>query len=363
MPYYYPLRTRVIKERKPIIDGLARLRSGFSIPLSPEAGAAIPDRDLRSTLLLATWNIREFDSGKGGRRLDESIYYIAEIIDRFDLVALQEVREDLDALRRLMVALGKHWDFICTDVTLGRQGNGERMAFLYDTRKVKFTGLAGELVVPREFERLQFARTPFMTSWQAGWAKFSLCTVHIFYGKSVPEDPQRVQEIKTLVELLGKRTRKRSVDRGGEKVEVKGENLVLLGDFNIFGREDSTMAALVEDGTFSVSPVLQLLPANADRNKHYDQIACGQYKFRFEPTERAGVFDYFQYVFRNEDAPRFDSLRGKTSFKQWRTHQMSDHLVMWQEFRIDFADQYLEALKSEPSIGRANRGARMEEAV
>ena len=117
---------------------------------------------------------------------------MAEVIDRFDLVAVQEVRDDLDALQRLMRALGRHWNFMCTDVTLGRQGNGERMAFLYDTRKVKFTGLAGELVVPGEFEVLQFARTPFITSWQANWAKFALCTVHIFYGKSKPDDPRRL---------------------------------------------------------------------------------------------------------------------------------------------------------------------------
>jgi endonuclease/exonuclease/phosphatase family metal-dependent hydrolase len=349
MPYYYPLLRLPKTERRPVLDGLERLRRGFRQPANPDVIAAIPERDLRSNLLIATWNIREFDSGKGGRRTDEAIYYLAEVIDQFDLVAVQEVREDLDALRRLMDALGKHWDFICTDTTLGRRGNGERMAFLYDTRKVKFTGLAGELVIPGEFKALQFARTPFITSWQAGWAKFALCTVHIYYGQAKAEDPQRVKEIQLLADLLGKRTRAHLVDRGGLKVKVKGENLVLLGDFNIFGRGDATMKALTRGGTFSVPQALQKIPgSNVDKNKHYDQIACGDYKFRFEPTTRAGVFDYFDYVFREADAPRFEALRGKTSFRQWRTHQMSDHLVMWQEFRIDFADEYLESLRDQP---------------
>jgi hypothetical protein len=352
MPYYYPLLRHTIRERKPIIAGLRRLRAGFGQPLHPEQVAPIPERDLRGSLLVATWNIREFDSGKGGQRLDEAIYYIAEIVDRFDLVAVQEVREDLHALRRLMDALGKHWEFICTDTTLGRQGNGERMAFLFDTRKVKFTGLAGELVIPGDFKSLQFARTPFITSWQAGWAKFALCTVHIFYGKSVPDDPQRVKEIEQLAALLGQRTRERTVDRGGLKVKLKGENLILLGDFNIFGRGDATMQALTAGGTFSVPEALQSLPgSNVEKNKHYDQIACGAYKFRFEPTARAGVFDYYDYVFREQDAARFDKLRGKTSFRQWRTHQMSDHLVMWQEFRIDFADDYLGEIEATPMPG------------
>jgi len=349
MPYYYPLLSQSIRDRKPVIAGLRRLRAGFRQPLHPDAVASIPPRDLRDTLLIATWNIREFDSGKGGQRLQESIYYIAEIIDQFDLVAVQEVREDLDALRRLMDALGKHWQFICTDTTLGRQGNGERMAFLYDSRKVKFTGLAGELVIPGDFKTLQFARTPFITSWQAGWAKFSLCTVHILYGTSKPDDPRRVKEIATLADLLGKRTRERNVDRGGLRVKVKGENLILLGDFNIFSRSDATMKALTRGGTFSVPEALQKLPgSNVAKNKLYDQIACGAYKFRFEPTDRAGIFDFFDYVFREIDAPRFDTQRGKSAFRQWRTHQMSDHLVMWQQFRIDFADEYLDSLEVQP---------------
>jgi hypothetical protein len=69
MPYYYPLVSQTIRDRKPIIAGLRRLRSGFRQPLNPDAIASIPPRDLRDTLLLATWNIREFDSGKGGQRL------------------------------------------------------------------------------------------------------------------------------------------------------------------------------------------------------------------------------------------------------------------------------------------------------
>jgi endonuclease/exonuclease/phosphatase family metal-dependent hydrolase len=341
MPYYFPLLQKPLTQRRPIIQGLQRLRAGFRQPGGGSA-APIPERDLRGNLLLATWNLREFDSGKGGRRLDEAIWYIAEIIDQFDLVALQEVREDLDALHRLLFALGKHWDFICTDVTLGHQGNGERMAFVYDTRKVRFTGLAGELVLPREFDSLQFARTPFVTSWQAGWAKFALCTVHILYGDDRPDEPRRLQEIAALANLLGKRTRQRLVDRGGLKVKVDGENLVLLGDFNIFARNDATMQALTTDSVFEIPVALQSVPgSNVQKNKLYDQIACGAYKFRFEPTPRAGVFDFYEHVFRDADAPRFDALRGRSAFRTWRTHQMSDHLLMWQEFRIDFANDYL----------------------
>jgi len=71
-----------------------------------------------------------------------------EIIDRFDLVALQKVRDDLRALDRLRDRLGHHWSYLVSDVTEGHAGNRERLAYLYDTRKVRFLGMAGELVLP-----------------------------------------------------------------------------------------------------------------------------------------------------------------------------------------------------------------------
>ncbi len=30
-----------------------------------------------------------------------------------------------------------------------------------------------------------------------------------------------------------------------------------------------------------------------------------------------------------------------TQYKTWRTHQMSDHLPLWAEFKTNFTDQYL----------------------
>ena len=106
----------------------------------------LPDR--ARLLRLATWNIREFDSPKYGKRLEESIYYIAEILAQFDLIAIQEVREDRQALDEVVAVLGPSWQYIATDVSEGSAGNFERMAFLYNSSKVSFRGIAGEVVIP-----------------------------------------------------------------------------------------------------------------------------------------------------------------------------------------------------------------------
>jgi hypothetical protein len=60
---------------------------------------------------------------------------IASVIRRFDVVAVQEARGNLRALRHLLKVLGDDWAFILTDVTWRKEGNGERLAFLFDTRR------------------------------------------------------------------------------------------------------------------------------------------------------------------------------------------------------------------------------------
>ena len=81
-----------------------------------------------NSLIIGSWNIRAFDDGVP--RMDESYHYIAEIIDHFDICAVQEVKKNLWPLRRLVKLLGPDWDFFVSDVSTHKGGNNERMAFL-----------------------------------------------------------------------------------------------------------------------------------------------------------------------------------------------------------------------------------------
>jgi hypothetical protein len=97
-------------------DAKAARRCAQRLLAMREALAPLRQRKKDSTLLLATWNIRDFDSNKFGfgPRLPETFYYIAEIITCFDLVAVQEVNRDLSALEAVMRILGREWDYIVT---------------------------------------------------------------------------------------------------------------------------------------------------------------------------------------------------------------------------------------------------------
>jgi hypothetical protein len=251
-------------------------------------------------------------------------------------------------LQKLQRLLGSWWDFLVTDVTLGTSGNSERLAYLYDRRKVNFTGLAAELVLPPGND-VQLARTPYIAGFRSGWAYLTLATVHIYFGKNLVADPRRLAEITAFSKTIAKNANKlSSAPQSAPNSPPVPDNLIMLGDFNIFNRKHATMQAITEAG-FVVPDELQNIPgSNVEKNKHYDQIAYYKKLNRMRPTGRAGVFDFFEYVYRLEDENLYDQERTKKpgrSFKDWRTYRMSDHLPMWIELSIDDGDAYLASIK------------------
>lgn len=378
---YYAIKNNIPESRRKFaVENLITLKN--------DLGTKTPPKKTDKNLLIATWNIRDFDSNKFGYgyRLDESYFYIAQILSSFDLIAVQEVNKNLTGLSQLMYVLGEEWDYICTDVTEGPSGNGERMTFIYDTRRVSFKKIAGEIVLPKTSQiqgDVQFARSPFLVSFQSGWSKFSLCTVHIYYGAdSGAQLERRKNEIAAIAKFLKKRA------------DSDLENLIVLGDFNIIDREHETMQALEKNG-FEIPAVLKRKPesetaTNVSKTKHYDQIGIRSKGKNFllgDQANSAGAYDYYEHVFTDSD---FDSYKSiitaylekqitelskemaletseekrstyqkqinilqktaatedslKKYYDDWRTFQMSDHLPMWAELMIDHSEVYLKSL-------------------
>jgi len=353
MPMYWRLKTWKNEDRERAIDHLSALRSLIA--------KTVPRKTATDTLLLATWNLRDFDSNKfkQGPRLPESFHYIAEVISAFDLVAMQEVNEDMAPFEKIMELLGPSWRYIATDITEGPSGNGERMVFLFDETKVQFKHIAGEIVLPKASiinGTEQFARSPFLVRFQSGWFKFNLCTVHLYYGDTSGEGyARRVAEIDAIAKFLKKRA------------DEDGQNYVLLGDMNIVSPGDDTMKALKKH-RFVLPADLTLdnedigWASNMSGDKHYDQIAFLVRNDELElgtSQNNAGVLNYYKAVFtegesetyyplgkRNDKWPADAPGRKKYYSKEWRTWQMSDHLPLFIELKIDFTDKYLKRIRS-----------------
>lgn len=193
----------------------------------------------------------------------------------------------------------------------------------------------------------QFARTPFIASFQAGWLKINLATVHIYFGSGTAGLDRRKAEIRRLTELLGQ---KASSDSDSDADAY----FIALGDFNIVHPNHETMQALLTNNFIIPEPLQEIPGSNVKKDKYYDQIAIWNGNSRRTSSYsriqayRAGVFDFFETVFRLEDEATYQPLMKKpdsdefySSYSRWRTQQMSDHLPMWVELHSDFTEDYL----------------------
>jgi exonuclease III len=209
----------------------------------------------------------------------------------------------------------------------------------------------------------QFARTPFIVYFQSAWMRLALCTVHIFFGDNADDSPQMARRRAEIASLTRSLARKASEKRDSDA----NSYFAALGDFNIKSPEHETMAELQANG-FVVPKQIQRIPAgtNVARDKFYDQIAFwtgddgfagGRDAFTRIQIVDAGVFDVFRHVYRRgdddpggQDEAYFRSRmlevppRRAYEYRDWRTHQISDHLPMWVEIETDFADAYLASL-------------------
>lgn len=306
--------------------------------MSTALDAVIPAKETGRNLLIGTWNIRGFDSmtPKWRSRSGDSpirdlgdILSIAEIVSRFDVVAIQEVRQSAEAFLAMMEVLGERWAFLVTDVTRGKEGNSERLAFVFDQERVSPAGLACELVVAADQAgiqgsvlRKQFARTPYAVSFAVGQEAFTLVTLHVTWGKRAKD---RIPELTGIAEWLA---------RWAKGKDPWGTNLIALGDFNIDRKDDPLYQAFTSTGLRPPDP-LNHVPrtifedpdptADPNHRHFYDQIAwfagAGGVPALTLEYSNAGMF-YF---------PDVSSPATTTSQLSWR---ISDHFPLWVELKI-----------------------------
>jgi endonuclease/exonuclease/phosphatase family metal-dependent hydrolase len=220
-----------------VADELARLRAKLD--------QVVPAKQPDQNLVVGTWNVRDFDKvtdtwrstpGDSPIRDVSNVACIAEVVRRFDVAAIQEVRQSAQAFLLMMQALGKDWAFLVTDVTRGKAGNNERLAFVFDRTRVRPAGLACELVVAAEAAGIsedvlkdQFARTPYGVSFSSGSNSITLVTLHVTYGTG-PLD--RVAELTEIAQWLA---------RWAKEGDPLASNFVALGDFNIDRKDDPSI--------------------------------------------------------------------------------------------------------------------------
>jgi endonuclease/exonuclease/phosphatase family metal-dependent hydrolase len=292
----------------------ARLRAHKTTRLIP---AKAP-----GTLLVATWNVANF--GAQDRR-DQDHRVIAEIMGWFDLVAVQEVRDNFAGLDDVRRNMGGSFQLIFSDTA----GNNERMAFVYDSSKLSVLEEVGEISIPPSQERLVklsgvrqkfegFDRNPYLVAFRVGAANsFTFVNVHLFFGSDKPAEMGRRALEAFAVARWADQRRKSPFSFTRE--------LVALGDFNMPKREpgDPVFEALRSKGLELPTHSSELGSSLVD-DKHYDQVAFFPGPTRDAFTGQLGVFDYDAVIFKE-----LWETRGKKDFNAYCRYYISDHRPLW----------------------------------
>ncbi len=237
----------------------------------------LPKRS-RGSVVMGSFNIRKL--GARDRKSAGAWTMLSMIAERFDLLAVQEVQDDLTGLNHLKDTLGNAYGMAASDITGGYPGRGaspERLAFLFRWAVVERTEIASDITYDRssvigtlfdgrdEFsaafdahakalrkweqeskerkragnkarakpvvhlpEFVTFIRQPLCVSFQipvaSGTEPYKILAVnaHLLYGKYKDE---RYKEFLALVGWL--------VDRGKKAAKMYYPNIILFGDCNL----------------------------------------------------------------------------------------------------------------------------------
>ena len=292
--------------------------------------ANIPSSKLDESINLATWNIRHWGQK---RRKKCSLHYIAEILHQFDLISVVELRRNVTELKYVLDLLGDYWDVVFSDYIPDSGGNKERIAYIFDSRAVQFTGMAAETDGPRKKNRntgvyepvFSWWRKPYMASFKAGSFDFVALSVHLQWG-TIAGRTRELEELAKWVKSFLKDEYR--VDR----------DVILMGDFNIDSFESDLYKAISQYGLRAPDAIVQSsFGSNLAANKRYDQILHHPAQTGSVFTDHGGVLDFYKNSYKS--IPPYKDL-SKTEF----TYELSDHLPLWVQLKTDIADEELDQL-------------------
>ena len=274
-------------------------------------------------LLIATWNVANLGTQ---HRRDEDFALIAEMLGWFDMVAVQEVNDNFADLAYIVQLMGTKYRYVMSDAS----GNSERMAFVYDSRKVKLAEEIGEVAFPpSQYASVRvegasgafagFDRSPYLGTFVAPHFSLTLLNVHLYFGG---EQQAHIHRRALETAAVARWARLRAASKYATTRDV-----LALGDFNMPRGEPGNLVygAATKAGLKRPAHSSQVPTAIASDNQ-YDQILY--FPEQTEPKLKAmGVFDY--------DTAVFSSLwngavnQNRTSFCAYLRYYLSDHRPVW----------------------------------
>ena len=295
----------------------------------PANSRNIPAPGQQGAVLIASWNIANLGVHK---RRDSDFSVIAEILSWFELVAIQEIADNLEDFLAITAKLPAHFAWIFND----RAGNDERAAYIYDTRRVTLSSKIGEVVVvdsDRRYISLPgidrpftgFNRNPYLAGFEIEGESLLLANCHLLYG---PQGNAAERQASIECRQLEAYAIARWCDLRRDDKHRWTRNILALGDFNLPLAQagDPIYDALTRRG-LSLPPHETRIPTNVSASADYDQIAV-------TPGLKSRVLDMGVFDF---DAALFADIYDPAKPGYWRRcakYYVSDHRPLWMQLAL-----------------------------
>ena len=283
------------------IEGLERL------VLKPRAGAAPggdvvadggpPPARAGETIRVASFNIQVFGESKSSK--PEVMQVLAEVIRRFDVVAIQEIRIRNENLLPAFVdqvnSTGRKYDYLIGP-RLGRSSSKEQYAYIYDTQSIESDrSMLYTIDDPHDLLHREPLVGTFRVRGPAPTEAFTFTLINIH------TDPD---EVRRELDVLDDVYRAVRDDGRGE------DDIVLLGDLNA---DESQFGQLAQ--VAGIAWAISGVPTNTRGTKLYDNLLYSQPATR-EFTGRSGVLN----------------LMREFNLTMDQAIDVSDHMPVWAEF-------------------------------
>ncbi len=276
-----------------------RAEGGLSWTGSGSADSASPVGPLGDSITIASFNIQVFGQSKLNKPRVMDV--LAQIVRRFDIVAIQEVRSSRqDVLPRfvdLINADGAQYDFAIGE-RLGRTSSKEQYAFVFNTATIEIDRSAMYTVGdPDDLLHREPTVASFRTRGPAADEAFTFTLVNIH------TDPD---EVDMEVDALDDVVQAVRADGRGE------DDIILLGDLNADENSFGELGQLAD-----IYWLIAGVPTNTRGTKTYDNLLF----FARATTEfsgRGGVLNFEE---------EFGLTRNEAL-------EVSDHFPVWGKFDI-----------------------------
>ena len=251
------------------------------------------------TIRVASFNIQVFGESKLAK--PDVMRVLAEIVRKFDVVAVQEIRainqSVLPTFVDMINSTGRRYDYLIGP-RLGRSSSKEQYAFIYDTNSIE-TDRSALYTVDDRHDLMH--REPLVGSFRAKGAPPA--TAFTFTLINIHTDPD---EVRRELDVLDDVYRAVRDDGRGE------DDIVLLGDLNADESKFGQLAQ-VSGITWAISGV----PTNTRGTELYDNLLFTR-SATSEFTGRAGVLDMMREFNLSMD----------------QALEVSDHFPVWAEFSV-----------------------------